>query len=407
MEQDLQRENFPLPNHVPFRYMLFKRCATFSHSPPLFILTRHWAQKPQAMANRFRSRTCQCQALAPAASARETHHSAFYPLFEPIIFFPMHINPKSKFLTVMKVPIAALLLLSAYSSLAGAEEPAQKEESASTKFILTRPGDGGVFVDVLRNLRQLKDEERPFEWKEVDEKIDKWFSECETRFPEDFKKHAGKWDALREQSKRDARIALAHVNQAWKDSVSATADEFEASEADFYARKPTLVVGGTYRYFEGKRDRSGIDPSWTLSQPKMIDVGSIRGEDTHDTGAIILKSAEMNRPMFSLKCVWNHSLEAAIDPESLDARTIGSINTPKIRAWLDPRFNGNSYRKITLSWGYYDKSTTPIGPVKIFIGDTTISTSMELGTGFTYPALPSEAPMPVLQAGVNDPAHIK
>ncbi len=150
------------------------------------------------------------------------------------------------------------------------------------------------------SLRRLKDEARPFEWKEVDEKIDVWFTEAGKRFPEDFKKHVGNWDALREPSKRDARAALNPLEEAWKASVNLTVSKLEASVA--------------------------------------------------------------------------------------------------------PRFNGQSNRKVTLSWGYYDKTITPIERVKLTVGDTRISTSMGLGTGFTYEALDFRAPDPKLQVGVNDPA---
>lgn len=304
---------------------------------------------------------------------------------------------------IVRFSTALLILLSCWS-LAGAGEPKQIEEAASTRFVITRPDEGGVFVNVLRSLRELKDSERPFDWKEVDEKIDKWFTEAETRFPEDFKNNAGKWDTLREQTKRDARIALTPVEEAWKDSVNLTASKFVTSEAEFYDRKPTLLISGTYRYFEGNRDRSGVNPSWELDDATLINVAGIEGEDTYDTGKIILNAAGINRPMFSLKCVWTLSLKASIDPDSLDVRAIGAVNTPEISAWITPRFTGESNRKITLTWGNFDKTTTPIGPVKLFIGDTQISTSLGLGTGFTYEALDTHAPKPTLHAGVGDPA---
>lgn len=309
-------------------------------------------------------------------------------------------------LPVVKISTAALVLLSSLSPPAGAVEPEQKEEKASTKLVITLPDDGSVFADILRSHRSQKDEARPFEWKEVDEKIDKWFTEAETRFPDDFKKHAVNWDALREQSKRDARVALNPVEEAWKDSVNLTAIKFEASETDFYDNNPTLLISGTYRYFEGKRDISGVEPSWELNHAGLMDVVNIQGEDNYDTGEIVLKAAGMDHPMFNLKCVWSFSLKASIDPESLDARAIGAVNTPNIWVGVDPRFNGESNRKVTLSWGYYDKTITPIGPVKLTVGDMRISTSLGLGTGFTYGALDSGAPRPKLKAGVNDPALI-
>ena len=307
----------------------------------------------------------------------------------------------------VKIPVAALFLLSSLSPPASAAEPLLKEETASTKLAITRPDEGSVFADILRSHRSQKDEDRPFEWKEVDEKIDKWFTEAETRFPEDFKKHAGNWDSLREQSKRDARAALNPVEEAWKDSVNLTAIKFEASETDFYARNPSLQIRGTYRYFEGKRDISGVDPSWEMEHAELVDAANIHGEDTYDTGEIVIKAAGLDHPMFNLKCVWNFSLEASIDPDSLEARAIGAVNTPQIRAWVAPRFNGESDRKVTLSWGYYDKTITPIGPVKLTVGDMRISTSLGLGTGFTYSALDSNARRPKLEAGVTDPALVE
>jgi len=310
-------------------------------------------------------------------------------------------------IAAVKISTAALVLFSSLASLAGAVEPEQKEEAASTKLVITLPDDGSVFVDILRSHRSQKDEDRPFEWKEVDEKIDKWFTEAETRFPEDFKKHAGNWAALREQSRQDARAALNPVEEAWKDSVNLTAIKFEASEADFYASNPTLLIRGTYRYFEGKRDISGVEPSWELNHADLVNAPSIQGEDNYETGEIVIKAAGMDHPMFNLKCAWNFSLKASIDPESLDARAIGAVNTPNVWVAVDPRFNGESNRKVTLSWGYYDKTITPIGPVKLTIGDTRISTSLGLGTGFTYGALDSGAPRPKLKAGVNDPAMIE
>jgi hypothetical protein len=306
---------------------------------------------------------------------------------------------------VVKFSTAVLILLPCWP-LASAREPEQQQENASTRLVITRPDEGGVFVNVLRSLRELKDSDHPFEWKAVDEKIDKWFTEAETRFPEDFKNNAGKWDTLREQTKRDARVALTPVEDAWKDSVNLTASKFVTSEMDFYDRKPTLLISGTYRYFEGNRDRSSVKPSWDLDDAKLINAAGIEGEDTYDTGKIILNAAGINRPMFSLKCVWTLSLKASIDPDSLDVRAIGAVNTPEISAWITPRFTGESNRKITLTWGNFDKTTTPIGPVKLFIGDTEISTSLGLGTGFTYEALDTQAPDPTLHAGVRDPALI-
>lgn len=310
-------------------------------------------------------------------------------------------------ISVVNISAAALFLLSSIFPLVGAEEPRQKEETAGAKLAITRPDEGSVFANDLRELRALKVEERPFEWKEIDEKIDKWFTEAETKFPEDFKKHANNWDALRERSKRDARTSLQPVEEAWKDSVNLTAIKFEASETDFYARNPSLLIKGTYRYFENQRDISGVKPSWVLERAKLSGAAKIHGEDTCDTGEIVLKAAGMDHPMFNLKCVWNFSLEASIDPESLDARANGSINTPEISAWVDPRFDGKSSRKVTLSWGYYDKTVTPIGPVKLTVGNTRISTSSGLGTGFTYSALGAETHKPELRAGVDDPAPVE
>jgi hypothetical protein len=300
----------------------------------------------------------------------------------------------------VNLSIAAMLLLGSLPPLAGAVEPQRKEEAASARLALDRPDEGSVFADVLRNLRGRKEGDRPFGWKEVDEKIDKWFAEAETGRAEDFKKHAANWGALREQSKRDARVALLPVKGAWKDSVNLTAAKFQVAETDFYDRKPALLIGGTYRYFEGKREISGVEPGWELDHAKLLNVTTILGEDTYDSGAIVLKAAGMNHPMFSLKCLWKLSLEASIDPESLDVRTLGSINTPTIRAWIDPRFDGKSKSDVTLIWEHFTKSSTQIGNMRI-------STSSGLATGFTYSALGSHVHGPELEAGVKDPAVIE
>ena len=301
----------------------------------------------------------------------------------------------------MKPRAAALVLLCLCSPL-GAAEREQKEESASTRLVLTRPADGGAFADPLRGLRKQADDERPFEWKEVDDKIDKWFAEAVSRFPEGHKKHAANWEALREQSKRDARVTLAALEQTWKDSVGKTATAFETSEAAFYASRPTLQIRGTYHYFEGQRSPSAINPSWQLANATSNGFAQIRGGDHHDSGEMVLKAAGMDLAMFSLRTVWDLSLEAAIDPDSLRATACGSINTPTISVWLCPRFTGKSNRKLTTTWRNYDKSNTPIGPVTLSIGDTKITTSTEIGTGFAYEAVDSKAPMPTLIAGKEE-----
>lgn len=301
----------------------------------------------------------------------------------------------------MKPRAAALVLLCLCSPL-GAAEREQKEESASTRLVLTRPADGGAFADPLRGLRKQADDQRPFEWKEVDEKIDTWFAEAATCLPEQHKKHASNWADLREQSKRDARVTLAALEQTWKDSVGKTAAAFEKSEADFYASRPTLQIRGTYHYFQDQRSPSTINPSWRLANATSNGLAQIRGGDNYDSGEITLKAAGIDLAMFSLRTVWEIWLEAAIDPNSLRATACGSINTPTISVWLCPRFTGKSNRKLTSSWRYYEKNSTPIGSLTFRLDNTKISSTSEIGLGFAYEALDSKAPMPTLIAGKED-----
>ena len=275
----------------------------------------------------------------------------------------------------------------------------QKEEAASAVLVLTRPANGGAFAAPLSDLRAQADRVRPFEWKEVDDRIDTWFSEAVSRFPEEYKKHAANWPDLREQTKRDARVILAPLEQGWKDSVGKAANAFETSEAEFYASRPALKVRGTYHYFEGQRNRSGIDPSWQLANATCEGFRQIRGSDSCDSGEIVIKAAGMNIAMFSLRSVWDLSLEAAIDPNTLRATALGAVNTPSIKAWLCPRFNGKSNRKISSTWRNCDKSSSSFGPIKVSIGDSQISVSMDIGYGFVYEVLDEKLAMPVLKAG--------
>ena len=283
---------------------------------------------------------------------------------------------------------------------AAAAEPAEKQEAASARLVIVRPGEGGVFAKTLRNLRRQKSDTRPFEWKEVDDKIDDWFQKAETRFPEDFQKHRDRWEELRAESRRQARVALAPVEQAWQDSVTRAADAFRASEAAFYAGKPTFVIKGSYRYLDGQRERSSIDPAWKLDPVELLDAPAIAGSDTHDSGPIVLRAAGLDRPIVSLQCVWTVSVKAAIDPESLEVSPVGRVNTPEIDAWLRPTFDGETHRKIAQTWGNFDGNSTPIlGPAKIVIGNSRLTSSSSVDLGFTYPALDFAAPMPTLRAG--------
>jgi len=301
----------------------------------------------------------------------------------------------------MKSYAAALVLLCLCSTL-GAAVREQKEESASTRLVLTRPADGGAFADPLRGLRKQADDQRPFEWKEIDEKIDTWFAEAATCFPEQHKKHASNWTDLREQSKRDARVTLAALEQTWKDSIGKTVTAFETSEAEFYASRPTLQIRGSYHYFEGQRNPSAINPSWHLASASSNGLAQIRGGDNYNSGEITLKAAGLDLAMFSLRTVWEMWLEAAIDPASLRATACGAINTPTISVWLCPRFTGKSNRKLTSTWRTYDKGSNPTGLLSVRLGDTTITTTSEIGLGFAYEALDSKAPMPALIAGKED-----
>jgi len=308
-------------------------------------------------------------------------------------------------LPAMKLPAALLVLIAAFLPPVGmpaaGENPApeEKQEVATARLELARPGNGGVFAKTVRDFRREKFDARPFEWKEVDEKIDTWFEEAKTRFPGDFQKHGANWDHLRAQTKKQAREALAPVEQAWKDSVSRAATAFRASEAAFYARKPALRIRGTYRYLDGQRDPSTIMPAWELDPPELLDAAPIAGSDTHDTGPIVLKASGLGHPVVSLKCVWTVSLEASIDPESRAVRTAGRVQSPVIEARADPRFDGKSHREIATTWKSFDKSSTQAGPIKLTIGDSSITSKMGIGLGFTYPALDSKLPMPTLRAG--------
>lgn len=301
----------------------------------------------------------------------------------------------------MKSHTAALVLLCLCSPL-GAEERQQKQETASTRLALTRPADGGAFAEPLRDLRKQANDVCPFKWKELDDKIDTWFTEAVSRFPDEHKTHATNWESMREQSKRDARVTLAGLEQAWKDSVGKTAIAFEKSEADFYASRPTLQIRGTYQYFEGQRSHSAINPSWRLANATANGVAQIRGSDHYDSGEMVLKAAGMDLAMFSLLTAWDLSLEAAINPDSLRATALGAVNTPSISVWLSPRFTGKSNHKLTLTWRNYDKSSTPIGPVTLSFGDTKITTTSEIGLEFTYEALDSTASIPTLIAGKDE-----
>jgi hypothetical protein len=291
--------------------------------------------------------------------------------------------------------------LLAFSAARGeSSAPATKQETATARRVMVRPGAGGVFAKTLRNFRRQDSEQRPFEWREVDEKIDDWFLKARTHAPEDFQKHRETWDELRAETRRQARVLLAPVEQAWKDSVHRAADAFRRSEDAFYDGKPTFVIKGRYRYLDGQRERSSVDPAWKLDPVLLQDAPAITGRDTHDSGALVIRAAGLDRPIVSLQCVWTVSVEASVDPESLDVLPVGRVNTPVIDAWLRPNFEGKTHRKTAVTWGNFDGSSTPIvGPIKLVIGDSRLSTSSSVDLGFTYPALDFQDPMPTLHAG--------
>ena len=305
----------------------------------------------------------------------------------------------------MRFLIRSLLVVCLGCAGVAGAVPEEKCEQASTRMVLTRPANGGVFARTVRDFRRQKFDERPFAWKDVDEKIDQWFDEGKTRNSADFQKYAGNWDKLRAQSKQAARESLAPVEAAWKESVSRAVTVFKASERAFYDAKPTLLVSGSCRYHDGQRDRSRVKPSWKLAPAELLDAKPIAGEDTHDTGAVKLMAAGLDKPIASLQCVWTLKIDAAIDPDSLDARPVGAVNTPEIRAWISPNFKGNTRRDVAQTWEEFNKSATPLaqtpmGAVNLTIGNTKLTTQMGIGTGFTLPATDASVADPVLKAGV-------
>ena len=303
----------------------------------------------------------------------------------------------------MRFQIVALSLFSLCFAALRAEDPKLKEETASAEILLTRPKDS-AFIKILASTREQLNVQPAFTWEQVDEKIDTWFSKEKTRSSEEYNKHAEDWEKLSEQSKTNARKTLAPIELAWQNSGTKAADAFVISEKAFYELKPSILIQGTYRFHEGQRDISAVKNAWELKEVTWRNTAGINGADIYDSGDVVLKAADIDLAMFSLRCEWSVSLEASVDPTPLIPTAIGSINSPSIRAWIIPSFIGKTNRKISLTWQDMDKNSIKSGVVGLKISvDSKISSKSEIGMSGRYELLDAEATMPELHAGQNVP----